>query len=114
MPAAMVRDDVGEITFDWGNPGTPGRSYLDGHGFSHIIARRDLEGRDGERFAREAVPEILARGKLDRIYGPPNGRRADIVFRGNRAVLSLYRFEERETWVLSGFEDWSGPDGTGG
>ena len=32
MPAAMVRDDVGEITFDWGNPGTPGRSYLDGHG----------------------------------------------------------------------------------
>ena len=82
--------------------------------YSHIIARRDLEGRGGERFAREAVPEILARGKLDRICGPPTGRRADIVFRGNRAVLSLYRFEERETWVLSGFEDWSGPDGTGG
>ena len=111
VSAAMVRDDVGEITFDYGRPDTPSRK---GHGLSHIVARRDLEGQDGERFVREIIPEVLARGRLDRVYGPPNGRRADITYQGNRAILSLYRFERREAWVLSGFEDWGGPDGTGG
>ena len=100
----MVRDDVGEITFDYGTPGTPGKRYREGFGFSHIVARRDLEGGGGEQFAREVLPEILARGRLWRIHGPPNGRRAEIVYRGDMAVLSLYRHEDRETWVLSGYK----------
>ena len=111
VPGAMVREDVGEITFDWGDPGTPERGYLDGHGFSHIIARRNTEGVDGEGFVRETIPQVLASGSLDKMYGPPNGRRADIVHRGNRVVLSLYRFGARETWVLTGFRDEGGGPG---
>ena len=105
ITGAMVREDVGEITFDYGKPGDPQQGFLHGYGFSHIIARRNLEGADGERFAREVIPEVLARGKLVRSYGPPNGRRVDIEYQGSRAVLSLSRFGKRETWVLTGFQD---------
>ena len=114
IPGAMVRDDVGEITFDYGWMGTRERKFEDGHGLSHILARRSLEGADAERFLRDTLPEVLANGKLERVYGPPNGRRADIVFRQSRAVLSLYRFGDRETWVLTGFLKERGPGGTRG
>lgn len=112
----MVREDVGEIAFDYGKPGTPEKQYRNGFGFSHIVARRDFQGGEGERFAREVIPEVLARGQLRRICGPPNGRRAEIVHRGDMAVLSLYRHENRETWVLSGYELSRGgsPDGSAG
>ena len=114
VPSAMIREDVAAITFDYGEPGTPEKRFEDGWGISHMIERRNLEGHDGEAFVRETLPEVLARGRLDRLYGPPNGRRADIVHRGDRVVLSLYRFEDRETWVLTGFGKEEGKRGSGG
>ena len=115
VQGAMVREDVGDITFDHGKPGTPEKRYRDGYGVSHIIERRNLEGRDGQRYVREVIPEVIARGRLRKIYGPPDGRRVDIVFRGHQATLSLYRFANRESWLLTGFEqEGGGPDGPAG
>ena len=103
VPGAMVRQDFGEITFDYGRPGDPARDYLNGYGLSHIIARRNLEGVDGEKFVHDVLPAIVARGRLQRVYGPPNSRRAEIVLGDNKVILSLYRDEARETWVVTGF-----------
>ena len=114
IPSSMVRQDVGEITFDWGVPGTPSKEYVDGWGLSHIIARRGLERVDGEAFVRDVLPDMIARGRLDRVYGAPDGRRADIVLGENKAVLSLYRHNDRETWVLTGFGPKAGPGEPGG
>ncbi len=108
---AMSRPDLGSITIDYGEPGNSERSFDGGWGLSHIIARRDLEGGDGQQFVREVLPETLARGKLARLSGPPNARRANIVYRGNKAILSLYRHGDRETWVLSGYEIVEGGPG---
>ena len=41
-------------------------------------------------------------------------KRADIVYRGNKAVLSVYRFGNRETWLLTAFEKKDGSGGAGG
>jgi len=101
---AMYRPDVGTITFRYGTPGTPSKRYTDGNGLSHIVARRNLEGTDGEAFVRETLPDVLTHGRLMRLYGPPNARRADIEFKQNRVVLSQFRLGKRETWVLTGFE----------
>ena len=114
VPGSMIRQDVGEITFDWGVPGTPAREYRDGWGLSHIIARRNLEGVDGEAFVRDVLPDMIARGQLDQLYGPHYGRRANIVYRGNTASLSLQRHQDRETWVLTAFGPKGGPGEPGG
>ena len=108
VPGAMYREDIGDITFDYGKPGNPRRSYAGGFGFSHIVARRGLEGVDGEAFVRQRVPEVLAYGRLDRIYGPPTGRRVDIVLGGDQVSLSLMRHGERESWVVTAFRRRSG------
>ena len=64
IPAAMFREDVGDVMFPYGRPGSAGKKFEDGFGISHIIARRNLDGVDGERFVRETLPEIVARGQL--------------------------------------------------
>lgn len=95
---AMYRDDLGSISFYYGN---------DAVGLKHIQTGRTLKDAiNGEVFVTERVPEILAFGKLQRVYGPPNGRRADITYKDGRVSLSLYRFKDRETWVITAFEDW--------
>jgi hypothetical protein len=65
---------------------------------------------------RERLPEVLAYGRLERLRGPHDGRRADIVFGDDQITLSLHRFGRRESWVLTGYElrKGNGPDGTGG
>ena len=104
VPGAMVRDDVGEITFDYGTPGTPGKRYREGFGFSHIVARRNLEGGRRRAVRPRGPPRDTCSWQAMAHPRPPNGRRAEIVYRGDMAVLSLYRHEDRETWVLSGYK----------
>ena len=103
---AVVRSDVGEITIDRGKRGARKRKYENGWGLSHIIVRRNLEGIDGERFVREVLPEILAWGRLHRLSRSPNARRAEIIYGPHRALLNLYRFGTRETWVLTAYRRW--------
>ena len=106
VPAAMYRRDVGEITIDYGKPGDPSRNFAEGFGLSHIVARRNAQGQNGEEFVREILPEVLAKGRLSALRTSKIGdRRAQVVYRGNVAILSLFRDQRRETWVLTGFRD---------
>jgi hypothetical protein len=106
VPAAMYRRDVGEITIDFGRTGDPNRKFAEGFGLSHIIARRNLQKQDGEAFVREILPEVIAKGRLFRVRTADRGdRRAQIVYRGNVAILSMNRDQKRETCVLTGYRE---------
>ena len=101
----LFRSDLGDITIDWGEIGDTRKDFKGGWGLSHIRAKRTvLDGIDGDAFVRQTLPRILSEGKINRIYGPPDGRAVDIDFGSNRATLRMHRFGERETWLLTGFE----------
>ncbi len=100
---AMFRPDVGSISFYWGTPGK-GPRLKGGSGVSHLIARRNAEGQNGEAVARKMV-EVLAYGQMGPEYGPPGGQHRNVSHDGHTAVLSLYRFGSRETWLLTGWKD---------
>ena len=93
---AMFRPEVGGISFYWGTP--------EGGGIAHLIGRRNAEGQDGEAIAR-LMPEVIANGQIGDPYGPPGGERRNIFHNGHTAVLSLYKFGGRETWLLTGWKD---------
>ena len=114
VPAAMVREDIGEISFDYGEPGNAANAFKGGWGLSHIEAKRGAEGDDGTRFVQERLPQVLAEGRLQRLYGPPDGRRADIAHQGAIVHLSLYRHGQRESWVITSYEEDGGSGGTQG
>ena len=101
---AMHRDDLGSISFLWGEPGR-GPKFKGGSGVSHIIAHRNAQGYDGEAVARKMV-EVIAKGEAINRRGPAGGERVDITHDGYTAVLSLYKDGERQTWLLSGWEDY--------
>ena len=101
---AMHRDDLGSISFLWGEPGR-GSKFKGGSGVSHIIAHRNVQGYDGEAVARKMV-EVIAKGEAVNRRGPAGGERVDITHDGYTAVLSLYKDGERQTWLLSGWEDY--------
>ncbi len=92
---AMHRSDLGSISFYWGD--SKG-------GIRHIIERRTAQGYDGKAIARQ-MPEVIARGKAGEIYGPPGGERVNINFGDHTAVLSLHKFGNRHTWLLTGWEN---------
>lgn len=94
---AMYRPDVGGISFYWGSPGK-GAKFKGGQGVAKIISKH------GENVAR-MMPEVLAKGELTEIQHVPSGDRALIRHAGHTAVLSLYKFGNRETWLLTGWED---------
>ena len=102
---AMYRPEVGGISFYWGKPGKESKKYGDGHGVSHLIARRGLEGEDGEAAARNMV-DVLASGEIGEAYGPEKALRRNVTYAGHTAVLSLYKFGEKETWLLTGWKDY--------
>ena len=100
---AMYRDDVGAISFFWGVPGR-GEKFKKGSGISHVIAKRNAKGEDGEAVARKIV-EVLAYGKANRRYnvGIESQERVDIVYDGYLAHLALYKHGTRQTWVITGY-----------
>jgi len=101
VPQAMFREDVGEITFDYGSPRL---------GLEHIRSgRMQKDGMSEEEamaFIQQKVPEILAHGKLAKHTDKKVGRRAEITYKNNRVILALNRSGNRETWVITGYEDW--------
>ena len=101
---AMHRPEVGSISFYWGKPGDAAKNYRNGEGISHLIARRNLEGQDGEAVARK-MPEVIARGEVGEIYGPEGGERRNVSHNGHTAVLSLYKMGNKKTWLLTGWKD---------
>jgi hypothetical protein len=107
---AMFRPEVGFISFYWGEPGK-GKNLKGGGGILHIIARRDAQGERGQDVARKMV-EVLAHGEFGQVYG--EGTRVNVSHDGHTAVLSLYRFGGRETWLLSGWKDFASDAHGGG
>jgi len=105
---AMFRPDVGSISFYWGTPGT-GSKFKKGSGVAHLIAHRNAQGLDGEGIARK-MPEVLAYGQISGRQNATGGDRVFISYDNHTAVLSLYRFGNRETWLVTGWLDNNSPD----
>jgi hypothetical protein len=93
VPAAIYKDNVGDIDFVWGKGGK------DGFGFAHIIERRESEGLDGEEFVRK-IPELISEGTVnlskysDRVF---------ITNKSNTAVIRLDYNGEKATWLVTAF-----------
>ena len=102
MLDAMFREEVGGISFYWGFPGTASEKFTDGNGISHLIARRNIEGNDGEAVARKLV-DVIAHGEMGEPYTRGTDIRRDVTKDGFKAILSLYRYGNRETWLLTGW-----------
>lgn len=95
---AMFRPDLGNVTFYWGNPGNPNKGFAGGAGIAHIIAKR------GTEVARKMV-EVIAKGDIVKKYGPKDGERVNISYDNSTAVLSLYKYGNKETWLLTGWKN---------
>ena len=50
--------------------------------------------------------EVIGKGELDKIDSADKGSRAYLKYDGHTAVMSLYRNGERQTWLLTGWEDY--------
>jgi hypothetical protein len=112
VPAAMFRPEVGAITFDWGDPGNAAKAFKGGYGWSHILARRVLiDGMKPTDVARRVV-ETIARGEITSPYGISGDPRVAVEHDGWLVALSLRRFGERETWLVSGMEKREATAGT--
>ena len=100
---AMKRDDVGGISFYYGTPGT-GKKFKKGYGIAHMIAKRNSEGVDGETFVKR-LPEVIAKGEIAERQTAPNGDRVLVKYGDITTVLSLYKDGNRQTWVVTGWDD---------
>ena len=101
--SAMHRDDVGDIDFLWGYEGDLKKKYKNGYGVSHIIARRNIQGLDGEAIAK-LMPEVIARGKKQ---AGINDSRVEFHYDEYMAVLSKNQMEgvpEGNKWLVTGFK----------
>ena len=106
---AMSRDDLGSVSFYWGTPGR-GAKFKQGEGLAHIDAKH---GRDVLHF----MPEVIAKGVVVESQ-PPGftgpGQRVLIGYEGHTAVLSLWKYGEKQTWLLTGWDNYPPSDGTSG
>jgi hypothetical protein len=114
---AMYRKGVGWIAFLWGSSGT-NSDFSDGFGMARIIAESEAKKKNdpsmisGRELVRSA-PEVIAKGRIKRKYGPPGDRRVDIVY--NQNVVTLAWDRARRTFylhdVMAKAESWILEDG---
>lgn len=130
-PRAMFRQNLGWITFPWGEPGDPPPVFASeketlawwkglasrfelfsgGYGISHIIAKRDWEGKwikefQGQKGVDVALDmvRVIARGRIDK-----TGSKATLTMPGISAGLELKRQASpggekgAEYWLITGF-----------
>lgn len=93
VPAAIQKDDIGNIDFVWGKGGK------DGFGLAHIIERRTASGIDGEAFVR-SIPKLIKNGEVMR------GKHADRVYIAddkNTAVIRLDYDGKKATWLVTAY-----------
>lgn len=105
VPSAMHRDDVGDIDFIWGTPGT-GKNFKRGKGISQIIAKRNSEGKDVTTVIQKIV-EAIANGTDTEIQGSNGDKgeaRLKIHYNGYTVILSS-KNKEHNAWLLTGWED---------
>ncbi len=94
---------LGPVALDLGEAGNSSKSYRDGYGAMHVLARRMAEGKTLQQAADELAQVVLAAssGELTRFYGS----RVDAERDGHTAVLSKERHGEQEAWVITGFRN---------
>lgn len=105
VKAAMHRDDVGDIDFIYGTPGT-GSKFKKGYGIAHIKAKRDYENGSGIDTLNKLV-EVIAKGTDTEIQHANGGNgeyRLKIHYDGYTAILSS-KTEKANSWLLTGWED---------
>ena len=114
MLDVMYRPKLGGISFFWVKPGR-GPKLKGGEGIAHLIAARNAQGYDGEAAAR-AMPEVIAHGTIGPEYTGKHGGdpRRNVDYKGRTAVLSLYRYGNKQTWLVTGWGDNKAPDAGGG
>lgn len=104
VEGAMRRDELAqmggtaEISFIWGKPGhlTDKGRYKGGEGFQKIVEKHGID--DAIK-----VIETIAKGTIGEPYGADGGRRVDIDLKDHHTTVSLYRFGESKSWVLTGY-----------
>ncbi len=98
---AVVRSDIGAISFIYGQPGDPANAYKGGFGISHIEAKHGKEG------ILEKLPEVLIRGKVE--PGARGGNKKDITLGEYKATLTRPlkekgKAEQPDTWIITAFK----------
>lgn len=107
----LFREDIGDITVDFGRMGIPEKKFKTGFGLAKIEAKRTSQGIDGEDFVRNVLPRVITQGKLHSMYTRGPSRRAEVRLGEDLAIFNLYRSlgrkgnrtVKRETWLLTGF-----------
>jgi hypothetical protein len=94
---AMYRPEYGDISFYYGEAGY-GNKFKKGWGISHIIAKH------GKGVAREVV-NTIAYGKQVNQQVAAGGDRIFLDDGKHTAVLSLYKYGDRKTWLLTGWDN---------
>ncbi|HWQ90249.1 MAG TPA: hypothetical protein VN673_01165 [Clostridia bacterium] len=93
VPAAIYKDDIGDIDFIWGKGGK------DGFGLAHIIERRGQSGIDGEEFVRQ-IPKLLKNGEVMR------GKFKDRVYVSDKKETAVVRLDydgKKATWLVTAY-----------
>ena len=100
---AMWREDVGHISFLWGQPGQ-GKDFSGGYGVSHIIAKHGSRSQPGENLAQSLV-HTLDRGTVDFKFDNPQRIRIEVRDRRYTVVLNSDPERGGNSWLVTGFVD---------
>ena len=92
-PAAMHRDEIGDIDFIWGREGTRARNYEDGFGISKILLKHG-------RTAVDMIPQVIARGNITR----QTDDKVIIEHEGYLSVIKLKWNNESKTWLVTNYD----------
>ena len=102
---AMYRSDIGYIDFKWGVPGV-GAKFKKGFGFSHIIEKRNAEGKNGIDTAYKVV-EVVAKATDADVqnsgHSGDGNDRLRMYYDGYTVILS--KDPDDNSWVLTGWEN---------
>lgn len=118
---AMRHPKLGWISFIWGRKGNKQKSFAGGYGISHIIAKRNDEGKTDPTYKNQKgkdvalrLPIVIEKGTITKPY--EKGRKRDIEFAGYKVILRLDKDGKSKKWVLSGFrmpQNRKNPDDAG-
>jgi isoleucyl-tRNA synthetase len=108
---AVCRTDIDGnfIHFLWGEEGIADKDFKKGYGISKIIAKRKKEGHEAKEILHK-IAEVLALGKINRIFGPEKNRRIELEYDNHIAFVNEYQNETKYNWLLTGFKRKSETD----
>ena len=108
---AVCRTDIDGnfIHFLWGEEGNAENDFKKGYGIAKIIAKRIKEGHEATEILHK-IAEVLALGKINRIFGPDKNRRIELEYDSHIAFVNEYQNETKYNWLLTGFKRKSETD----